>query len=309
MHPQPPHLRKCIRVPTWALVVGPVLAALLSNADVLFLALARPHEESNDFLLALGATVPLSLGACAVTLWFLLRLRHEADRRAAALAELSQALDREQLLRRELDHRVRNNLSALLALVGMYEESSSTGADIAPALRGKILALRESYQLISTTHGEGLELGDLLHAVIAAVLNPADARAVTLDGPSVRLTSREANAFAMIAQELLTNAAKHGALRAPGGMIRVTWHSDVDDRHARVTLNWVEQPVTAATLAPPTTESTGLGLSLIDGFATSDLRGSVHCRKLADRWLVDLVANIKVPAPRNTARSLQEIHG
>lgn len=301
MNSQPAQLRRPTRIPIWMLVVGPILAAALSNADILFLTYTRPHSNSGDFLLALWTTVPLSLAACGVTLWFLLRLRHEADRRAAALADLSEALAREQLLRRELDHRVRNNLSALLALVGMYESSSSTGADIAPALRSKILALRESYQLISTTHGQGLELEELLRAVASAVLTTAGSRSITIEGPSVRLTSREANAFAMIAQELLTNAAKHGSLRTPGGSVRITWRSEESADRARIRLNWTEQPVTAEKADAQRPESSGLGLSLIHGFAAGDLRGSAHFRRSNDQWIVDLEANITLP-PRGEPR-------
>ena len=294
------------RVPTWALVFVPVLATVLSNADVIFLAWARPHTGTGELRLALATTIPLSVVACGLTLWLLLRLRREVDLRAVALADLEHALDRERLLRSELDHRVRNNLSALLALVGMYEESQVTSAEIVRSLRGKIITLRESYNLIAATHGEGIELADLLRAVVTAALDGAVNDAVTFVGSSVLLTGREANAFAMVGQELLTNAIKHGALRLRGGTIRVSWESFVRGNETRVALRWIEHPIRGDT-QPLAGKPSGLGLGLVRNLAASDLRGGVSFAREGASWIVDLEANLTPPSrPALTRRSAHD---
>lgn len=297
------------RVPTWTVVVWPIVAVVLSNADVLFLAIVKARTQSIDLAITVTTVISImiSIAACAVTLWFLLRLKHEVEQRAFAFAALGQVLDREQLLRRELDHRVRNNLSALLALVGLYENTDTSAAEILHSLRGKVLALRESFSLISETHGEGIELAELLHAVVAASISTDKSDRVTVAGPSARLTSREANAFAMIIEELLTNARKHGALRRPDGTIRVTWESVVDGDHVRVSMRWVEQPIAERTEWRGE-ERSGLGLTLIEGFATSDLRGDIACRASNDQWLVDLTANLSIPLVEAHARTHLESH-
>jgi two-component sensor histidine kinase len=285
-------------------------------------------------VVVLATTIPLSIAASGLTLWFLLRLRAEVDRRAAAegevraaLDDLGKALGSERLLRRELDHRVRNNLSALLALVGMYEETDATPAEMIVSLRNRVIALRESYSLISAAHSDGVELRDLLHAVFAAVLGPHPSPQVeiSIDGPSVRLSSREANAFAMIAQELLTNAAKHGVLRdalpgselssLPRSSINVTWDSNTGNGNARIAFHWRESPISGR-LHPPQREenaadeigaatSGGLGMTLVEGFAAGDLRGSVLYGKSGNTWAVDLIANVKIP-PAAPSLTLQE---
>ncbi|MFT3684712.1 MAG: hypothetical protein QM783_07230 [Phycisphaerales bacterium] len=84
---RPPH-----RTPVWALVLLPVIALLISNADVLLLAVARPATDGHSLPLVLGTTIPLSLAAGGATLWFLLRLRAEVDRRAEAEREVRRAL-------------------------------------------------------------------------------------------------------------------------------------------------------------------------------------------------------------------------
>ncbi|MBS0195850.1 MAG: sensor histidine kinase [Planctomycetes bacterium] len=312
MEHQPHSRSQSRRIPTWALVLSPILAVVVSNADVVLLSLTRSQRDTGDLTLALATTIPLSLGACGLTLWFLMRLRREVDRRTqaeletrASLADLASSLDREQLLRRELDHRVRNNLSALLALVGMYEDSQATTSEVVDSLRNKVLALRESFSLIATTHGEGVELDELLRAVVGVVAG-GKANAINISGPSVRLTSREANAFAMIAQELLTNASKHGALRHADGAINISWQSAVVAKSVRVNLHWDEGPIPPIPAAEPDTQS-GLGLTLIQRFAESDLRGGVRFARADNRWTVDLVANIKIVEPAQTLRTPQEM--
>ncbi len=294
------------RVPVWALVLLPVAAAVVSNADVVLLGWARRRpQQIGEVTATLTTTIALSVLACVLTLWVLLRLRREVDRRAAAqaelrgaMADLESALDRERMLRAELDHRVRNNLSALLGLIGMYEGGAARPGDIASSLRGKIASLREAYNLIASTHGSGIELRELVERIVA--VDERAAGVVRLTGPSVLLNSREANAMAMIVHELLTNAAKHGALRAPAvpgapcGRIALEWMPVVRGDGVSVEMKWRERPVEAPA-RPGEGRGGGLGLTLIEGLAGSDLRGRVSFSARGDEWDVDIVANLRLP--------------
>lgn len=283
------------RIPVWLVALLTLGAVAISNADVLILVLLGGRAEAGSLRFALATAIPLSLGAAALTLGFILRLQREVSRGSraeqevrATLAELSQALDRENLLRRELDHRVRNNLSALLALVGMYEQAEIPGREIAQSLRSKILALREAYRLIAEHHGEGIDLSELMKSVVSAVLAPGSGAHITMDGPPVKLSGREANAFAMIMQELLTNASKHGALRNDDGAIEIRWTAQDTGPQKRLALRWSEQPVTSCT---PANGHRGTGLSLIESLAACDLRGSIKFAQAGDCWNVHLFTN------------------
>jgi two-component sensor histidine kinase len=199
------------------------------------------------------------------------------------------------MLRRELDHRVRNNLASLMGLIGVYEESQDGKTRLAEALRGKISALREVYGLIGTTHGGGIDLAQLLRTVIEGTLSAAGAAPLEMSGPDVRLLSREANAMAMIAQELATNSVKYGALRSAGGSIRIRWEvEDANGPETRLRLNWTESPLNgaAAQAAQAARERTGIGLVLIEGFARGDLHGDVSFAAADGRWVVELLANL-----------------
>lgn len=282
------------RVPLWVLVIVPCLAVAFSNADVFLLGWFEGRSMP-ELAMGVGKSAPLSVVAGGMTLWVLLRLRREIDRRARTIVELDLAVHREQLLRRELDHRVRNNLSALLALVDMYDAKAPQIGEVVRSFRSRILTLREAYNLIAEGRREGIELADLLRAVYAAVAGSDKESVVSFEGPSVLLTSREANAFAMVEQELLTNAAKHGALN-PGvsdASILVRWSATNSEDRVCVVLSWTEQ----FQGKPASIEgaSGGLGLTLIQNFAAIDLRGNVRFAKQTQGWHVELVANVKIP--------------
>jgi len=284
----------------WVLVVAPLLSIGLSNADVVILAWNAPLSEAAQTWFAVATTLPLSMITCGITLWLLLRLRREAILRSEAeqdtreaLTDLERVLERERLLHRELDHRVRNNLASLLGLVAIYEASDASRDDVVAALRGKILTLREAYALLAASQGEGVALADLLNTIATAVIGHPAVNRLHLQGPGVRLIGREANAIAMITQELLTNATKHGALSWSGGDISAAWVTHDTPTGVRVNLTWRETLNNSSPKhASPRTNIGGMGLMLIESFAASDLRGKVSFRQDDALWIVELTANL-----------------
>ncbi len=286
------------------LVVAPMLALLISNGDVLLLATSRADERAK-LLVTLIVAVPLSALAGGITVWFMLRLRREIDRRAAteldlrralselesALRDVTRGLERERLLRRELDHRVRNNLAALLGLVGLYQQSNAPPAAIVRSLRSKIVTLREVYGLMTASHDQGIDLRELLRTVAAATMGGVDTHRVRMDGPAASLNTREANAIAMIVQELLTNSSKHGALKVPTGSIEITWSLEAGSEGNRLRIRWHESPI-----GEPGQAGTGIGLTLVEGFAKSDLRGGASFSRSESAWGVEVWALLS-PGP------------
>lgn len=221
-------------------------------------------------------------------------MREVASQRARTMQELKQSLHREVALRRELDHRVRNNLAGLIGLVGLYEESGRTATQLADAIRGKIGALREVYRLINSTGLERIELRELLTNVIAGLAPVIEPGTVSIDGPSTTLSSGEASAIAMVAQELITNSIKHGALRTdagPDARVVVEWDLRTEGEFTLLSLVWRESPV--CTRTSPAEAGSGVGLPLVEGFAQTDLRGEIQFTNSNGEWRVDLLARLK----------------
>ena len=98
-----------------------------------------------------------------------------------------------------------------------------------------------------------------------------EANAATINGPEVTLTSTQTQAVATVIHELVTNAAKHGALSSPDGRVSVSWDRAGDDTSATLIIAWREldgPPITAPI-------QSGYGLSLIRDLIPHELGGTV----------------------------------
>jgi hypothetical protein len=85
------------------------------------------------------------------------------------------------------------------------------------------------------------------------------------------LTSGETQAVATVIHELVTNAAKHGALSSPDGSVSVGWHRTGGDAGAVMTILWRE-------LGGPPIEApvrSSYGSSLIRDLIPHELGGAV----------------------------------
>lgn len=93
-----------------------------------------------------------------------------------------------------------------------------------------------------------------------------------IDGPEVTLSAEAGQAIAMVLHELVTNAAKHGALSAREGRVSVRWHWPLNgNEHDRLVIEWEESggpPVRAPS-------RTGFGRSVIGDLIPYELGGRV----------------------------------
>ena len=74
--------------------------------------------------------------------------------------------------------------------------------------------------------------------LIGSVVNAHNAEdaEIIVQGPSVRLSPLQATTFALIINELASNALKHGAMSTPAGRVSIIW----DRRDERLLLDWRE---------------------------------------------------------------------
>ena len=217
----------------------------------------------------------------------------DKQRISAALSYKEQLYNREVALKRELDHRVRNNLAGLLGLVSLYERSVRSPDLFAAAIREKVLAMKEAHDLIASSRGEGILLSELINRLISTAAPHTGLHRIALHGSKVRLSPNEASPFAVIFQELATNSRKYGALSSTDGRLAVSWNTVSTPAGPRLCLEWVEdfqRPQTPR--KPEECASTGVGLDLIRGFATSDLGGECEIGCESGRWFCRLTVQV-----------------
>jgi PAS domain S-box-containing protein len=149
------------------------------------------------------------------------------------------------ILAREAEHRANNMLSIVLASVQLSH--ADTTAELKRAIQGRIQALANVNQLFVGSRWAGADLHTLVTQELIPFC-PAGATQCCVEGPSVTLVPNTAQALAMTVHELVTNAAKYGALSRQHGRVHVEWSQTEINR---IVLRWTEtglhQPPAAQT--------------------------------------------------------------
>lgn len=214
-----------------------------------------------------------------------------ADGRVFAVAsivddvtEQRMAQQRQQLMMAELDHRVKNNLAAVISLAEQSGRMTTTFADFRESFLGRVRALSRLHNALAATRWHGAHLGTMVRQTLEAFGQDTSSQAV-VEGPEVVLPARAAQAMGMALNELCTNAIKYGALSVPGGRIEVRWAIRRAEPHAEgqagvgasgaaLELSWVERG--GPRIAEPTRR--GFGTELIEGAISYELGGSAVLR-------------------------------
>ena len=155
----------------------------------------------------------------------------------AAVGELSLALDAKEaaiqqqaLMAREIDHRVKNSLqlvASLLALQGR-EAQPDAAEQIQVAARRVNSIARLHEHLYSSETAEAINARDYLTRLggdLASLLPGGDPSSVEVDVIDLDLPTDRIVAIGLIVNELVTNAAKHGATK-----VAITLRWDDGDR-------------------------------------------------------------------------------
>jgi PAS domain S-box-containing protein len=215
------------------------------------------------------------IGAVAVMLDITERRRAEATLRRYTheLETLDQA---NRTLLQEINHRVKNTLTAILGLI--YTErgrvDSADGRDALGDLAERVRSLAAAHTLLSASGWRPLELDTLAADVIeaAAPIALETERVIDVHPSCVRVTPGQAHNLALVLGELTTNTAKYG--RNSGRLEIVV---DVVVANGEVCLTYRDSgPGYPAPVLAGTERSVGLGL--VNTIVTHSLRGGWSIR-------------------------------
>jgi PAS domain S-box-containing protein len=167
----------------------------------------------------------------------------------------------QKLLLDELNHRVKNTLATVQSIAAQTHRSAPDPQAFRKAFEARLLALSATHDLLTASSWRGASLRE----VISLEFRPYGAERYRLEGPEVQLSAPEALALGLLFHELVTNAAKYGALSCAEGCVRVRW--SVAD--GRLQLTWTEEGGPA--VAPPKRQ--GFGSRLIERSLRGELGG------------------------------------
>ncbi|NNE40144.1 MAG: PAS domain-containing protein [Marinicaulis sp.] len=170
---------------------------------------------------------------------------------------------------RELQHRVKNMLANVLALVRQAEHSDRPAEETINVLSSRISSLANTHRILTQSDWRAAELKDLLAAEISDVYG---SNRVTFKGPDIELGPRATLSFAMSLHELATNAAKYGAFSEAEGGLDVSWGIHDVGEGPTFVFNWSE--INGPKVSKPT--RFGFGTTLISSSIEAALDGSVE---------------------------------
>ena len=157
-----------------------------------------------------------------------------ASKIARDISARKRAEEHQRILRAELDHRVKNVLATVKAIIAQTQETTSTQADFVSGLDNRITSLASIHALLSQGHWLGAALSEIVDIAFAPYGNAEGG------GPGVMLKAEAAQAVAMVLHELTTNAAKYGALSNQKGRVSLKWWWQENGSHRRLAIEWQE---------------------------------------------------------------------
>jgi len=179
------------------------------------------------------------------------------------ITDRKDAETRQALLAREVDHRARNALAVVQAIVRLARADTIEG--YTQAVEGRIRALAQTHELLSQSRWQGADVHRLVMEEIAPYRSTGRIRA---EGPSMIVAPETAQTVALTLHELATNAAKYGALSSKGGELDIRWKFE----DGLLKLTWDEQG--GSRTGKPA--KTGFGMKIILANFSSQQRGGVH---------------------------------
>ena len=189
-------------------------------------------------------------------------------------SRVKQALDHQEVLAKEMSHRVKNLFAIVDGLIGLSARNVSSKEELAQVLSGRVRALADAHGLVrhsfsdETTPSGSLDLSELLRTIVRPYESAADASRFSFSGPSILCDQRAVNGIALIVHELATNAAKHGALANHNGLVDINWFTESD----KLIMRWSERGGPAIGAPPP---GSGFGSMLLRDTIARSFQGTL----------------------------------
>jgi two-component sensor histidine kinase len=201
-----------------------------------------------------------------------------AIRQARLLDRLKRDAQSKESLLQEMNHRVKNNLTAILGL--LYAEQRHVGLahqeiyqTIMKSLISRVQGLTTVHRMLSDSQWSPILLDDLVTQVIQSsvqILPPDQHIVVDVSPSAVRVNARQASSLALVLNELVTNAVKHSLRNRRRAMISVA--AATQSGSVRLEFRCDGPGYPEEVLAE---RKLGVGMYLARRFVQTELRGSI----------------------------------
>ena len=136
------------------------------------------------------------------------------------------------MLTREIQHRTKNLFAVVLAVVSRSFAGKQSVEDAEAAVMSRLRSLAQTHIMLIDKEWQGADLEEIVRSEVSPF-----AGRVHVEGPSLILSAKAAQNFALAVHELATNAAKYGALSNTTGRVHISWLIS----SGRLTFRWQER--------------------------------------------------------------------
>ncbi len=149
----------------------------------------------------------------------------------------------QDVLLREVNHRIKNLFSLTSGLISLSARTARTVDELSNDLKGRLRALAAAHDLtLPDLNGGQTPIGSTatVLSLVRAILAPYElenASRIHVEGADVPISGSALTSLALLLHELATNAAKYGALSTPEGRLTVA----ISDAGQDLQLAWNEQ--------------------------------------------------------------------
>jgi PAS domain S-box-containing protein len=185
-----------------------------------------------------------------------------------------------RLLFEEMQHRIKNTLATVQAITRQSMRQSADIAEAELAISQRLVAMGKAHDLLILNEWISADIRDVVNDAVRAYIG--NAARMTLEGPSIVVSSKAALTIAMLLNELCTNAFKHGAWSNRTGFIDITWQL----RDQSFNFRWAERG--GPPVKPPSRRS--FGSRLIENLMPTALDGRATLSFAATGFVFELQA-------------------
>ena len=175
-----------------------------------------------------------------------------------------------RILNGELEHRIKNALTVIQAIVNQTFQSAVDKEDAKEALVGRIGTLADAQALLTRSSMAEAGIRDVVEHALAPFRTGRGR--FRIEGTPVNLSAKQSLSLALAINELATNALKYGALSRDGGIVRIAWKAGRPGTEDEFRLDWSESG------GPPVSRPTrrGFGSRIIDTALPQDFMGEAR---------------------------------
>lgn len=157
-----------------------------------------------------------------------------ASKIARDISERKRAAERQNMLLREMHHRVKNLFAITGSIISLAARTARTPSELAESMKNRLIALSHAHQLtLPSFSGEEAspEQSTTFFTLLSRLLSPfenEEAGRWRLHGEDTNISADRLTSLALLFHEYATNAVKYGALSVADGQLDVTVTAEPD---------------------------------------------------------------------------------